>query len=162
MSYDNAGNLTNDTYSGAGNRTYDAENKIVSAWGGNNQAQLYSYDANGQRVRRTVDGVETWQIYGIDGVVGGVRGQRCAEQSVEGVWLSQRRIVDHRFRSVKCGCLRQRRGGDSLGDKQRPIHAEWGNKRRSEALLHQQCMVQQYRYFPAMVAGGFQRQQGDR
>ncbi len=64
MSYDNAGNLTNDTYTGAGNRTYDAENKITSAWGGNNQAQLYGYDASGQRIKRTVDGVETWQVYG--------------------------------------------------------------------------------------------------
>ena len=67
MGYDTAGNLTNDTYSGAGNRTYDAENKITSAWGGNNQAQLYTYDAGGQRIKRAVDGVQTWQIYGIEG-----------------------------------------------------------------------------------------------
>ncbi|HEX3253496.1 MAG TPA: DUF2341 domain-containing protein, partial [Pyrinomonadaceae bacterium] len=67
MSYDAAGNLTNDTYTGAGSRTYDAENKIVSAWGGNNQAQLYGYDSNGQRIKRTVDGVTTWQIYGLGG-----------------------------------------------------------------------------------------------
>jgi RHS repeat-associated protein len=67
MTYDAAGNLTNDTYTGAGNRTYDAENKITSAWGGNNQAQLYTYDASGQRIKRTVDGVQTWQIYGFGG-----------------------------------------------------------------------------------------------
>ena len=67
MTYDAAGNLTTDTYTGAGNRTYDAENKITSAWGGNNQAQLYSYDANGQRIKRTVDGVVTWQVYGFGG-----------------------------------------------------------------------------------------------
>ncbi len=67
MSYDAAGNLTNDTYTGAGARTYDAENKITSAWGGNNQAQLYGYDANGQRIKRTVDGVQTWQVYGFGG-----------------------------------------------------------------------------------------------
>jgi len=67
MSYDSAGNLTNDTYTGAGNRTYDAENRITSAWGGNNQAQLYAYDANGQRIKRTVDGVTTWQVYGVGG-----------------------------------------------------------------------------------------------
>ncbi|HEU4510321.1 MAG TPA: RHS repeat-associated core domain-containing protein, partial [Pyrinomonadaceae bacterium] len=67
MSYDPSGNLTNDTYTGAGDRTYDAENKITSAWGGNNQAQLYAYDANGQRIKRTVDGVETWQVYGFGG-----------------------------------------------------------------------------------------------
>jgi RHS repeat-associated protein len=67
MTYDAAGNLTNDTYTGAGNRTYDAENKITSAWGGNNQAQLYAYDASGQRIKRTVNGVETWQVYGLGG-----------------------------------------------------------------------------------------------
>jgi RHS repeat-associated protein len=67
MQYDAAGNLTNDTYTGAGNRTYDAENKITSAWGGNNQAQLYSYDAGGQRIKRTVDGIESWQVYGFGG-----------------------------------------------------------------------------------------------
>src|SRR5687768_16146868 len=67
MQYDAAGNLTNDTYTGAGNRTYDGENKITSAWGGNNQAQLYGYDATGQRIKRTVDGVETWHVYGFGG-----------------------------------------------------------------------------------------------
>jgi YD repeat-containing protein len=67
MTHDAAGNLTNDTYTGAGNRTYDAENKITSAWGGNNQAQLYSYDSAGQRIKRTVDGVQTWQVYGFGG-----------------------------------------------------------------------------------------------
>jgi hypothetical protein len=34
---------------------------------GNNQAQLYSYDATGQRIKRTVDGVENWQVYGLGG-----------------------------------------------------------------------------------------------
>ena len=32
MEYDAARNLTNDTYTGTGNRTYDAENKMTSAW----------------------------------------------------------------------------------------------------------------------------------
>lgn len=67
MSYDAVGNLINDTYTGAGNRTYDGENKITSAWGGNNQEQLYRYDATGQRIKRTVSGVETWQVYGFGG-----------------------------------------------------------------------------------------------
>lgn len=67
MTYDVVGNLTNDTYTGAGNRTYNAENKITSAWGGNNQAQLYTYDASGNRIKRIVDAVETWQVYGIGG-----------------------------------------------------------------------------------------------
>lgn len=67
MRYDPAGNLTHDIHTGAGNRTYDSENKITSAWGGNNQAQLYAYDASGQRIKRTVNGIETWQIYGLGG-----------------------------------------------------------------------------------------------
>jgi len=67
LTYDNAGNLTNDTYTGAGSRTYDAENRMTTAWGGNNQSQIYTYNANGQRTRRKVDGVETWQIYGFGG-----------------------------------------------------------------------------------------------
>ena len=66
MDYDNAGNLTNDTYAGNGNRTYDAENRIVSAWGRSNQAQFYAYDGGGHRIKRIVDTVETWQIYGFD------------------------------------------------------------------------------------------------
>jgi RHS repeat-associated protein len=65
--YDAAGNQIKDTYTGTGNRSYDGENKLTSAWGGNNQAQLYSYDASGQRIKRTVDGVETWQVYGFGG-----------------------------------------------------------------------------------------------
>jgi RHS repeat-associated protein len=67
MTYDNAGNLTHDTYTGAGNRTYDGENKITSATGANNQAQTYSYDASGQRIKRDVYDVETWQVYGLGG-----------------------------------------------------------------------------------------------
>ena len=67
MSYDNAGNLISDTYTGAGSRVYDAENRITQAWGGNNQWQYYTYNANGQRVRRNINNTETWQIYGIDG-----------------------------------------------------------------------------------------------
>ncbi|HEX6718014.1 MAG TPA: RHS repeat-associated core domain-containing protein [Pyrinomonadaceae bacterium] len=67
MIYDTAGNLTTDTYTGAGGRTYDAENKMTSARGGNNQDQSYMYDANGHRIKRRVDGVETWQVYGFGG-----------------------------------------------------------------------------------------------
>jgi hypothetical protein len=67
MTYDVAGNLTNDTYTGAGSRTYDADNRMTTAWGGNNQSQVYNYNADGQRTRRKVNGVETWQVYGMDG-----------------------------------------------------------------------------------------------
>ena len=67
MQYDAAGNLTNDTYTGAGNRTYDGENKITSALGNNGQTQPYGYDVSGQRIKRTVNGIETWQVYGFGG-----------------------------------------------------------------------------------------------
>ena len=67
MDYDQAGNLKQDSYTGAGGRTYDGENRMTAAWGGNNQSQVYTYDAHGQRVRRKVDNVETWQVYGIGG-----------------------------------------------------------------------------------------------
>ncbi len=72
MSYDAAGNLINDTYTGmanpgGNNRNYDAENRMTKAWGGNNQWQEYTYNADGQRTRREVDGVVIWQIYGFDG-----------------------------------------------------------------------------------------------
>jgi RHS repeat-associated protein len=67
MSYDGAGNMTSDTYTGAGSRTYDAENRMTSAQGGaQSSLQYYAYNSDGQRVRRKVEGVETWQIYGMD------------------------------------------------------------------------------------------------
>jgi RHS repeat-associated protein len=67
MNYDAAGNLTTDTYTGAGFRDYDAENRMIQAWGGDNQWQYYSYDADGRRTRRRINGQETWQIYGFEG-----------------------------------------------------------------------------------------------
>lgn len=67
MAYDAAGNLTTDTYTGAGDRVYDAENRMTQAWGGNNQWQSYTYNADGQRTRRKIDNVETWQVYGFEG-----------------------------------------------------------------------------------------------
>src|SRR5882672_8111942 len=68
MTYDSAGNLTNDTFSGQGQRIYDAENRMTQAQGSpNSQWQTYTYDASGQRVRRNVNGVETWNVYGIGG-----------------------------------------------------------------------------------------------
>src|SRR5205823_837960 len=71
--YDAAGNLTYDSYTGQGERRYDAENRITQAQGGGNGSwQYYSYDGDGRRVKRsvTVSGqspVETWQVYGVGG-----------------------------------------------------------------------------------------------
>jgi RHS repeat-associated protein len=68
MTYDGAGNLTNDTYTGMGGRTYDAENKMTQAADNTGQISRYTYDSEGKRVRRQVaSGQEDWQIYGFDG-----------------------------------------------------------------------------------------------
>jgi len=69
MSYDAAGNLTYDSTNGSqGDRVYDAENRMTSARGGLSASwQYYTYDGAGQRVRRNVNTVETWQVYGIGG-----------------------------------------------------------------------------------------------
>jgi len=64
MHYDDAGNLDNDTFSGGGTRTYDAENRVIAAQESNS---TYSYDGDGHRVKRVVGGVETWQVYGVGG-----------------------------------------------------------------------------------------------
>jgi RHS repeat-associated protein len=69
MTYDNAGNLTTDTYSGFGvTRLYDAEHRMVSETQANSYvADVYTYNGDGQRVRRIVNGEETWQVYGLAG-----------------------------------------------------------------------------------------------
>jgi RHS repeat-associated protein len=80
MRYDAVGNLTNDSWSsygsstpGAVTRTYDAENRMTSAYDSSGGASYYGYNADGQRVRRTISGqpaaVETWQVHGIDGAL---------------------------------------------------------------------------------------------
>ena len=68
MSYDDAGNLTADTYTGAGSRTYDAENRMTTAADYTGQVSRYTYDGDGKRVRRQVaSSQEEWHIYGMDG-----------------------------------------------------------------------------------------------
>jgi RHS repeat-associated protein len=67
MGYDANGNLTNDTYSGLGSRTYDPENRMATAADNGGGVSQYSYDADGHRVRRQTGAQQTWQVYGIDG-----------------------------------------------------------------------------------------------
>jgi len=68
MSYDNAGNLTTDTYTGVGTRTYDADNRMLTATDNTGQTSRYTYDSDGNRVRRQIaSSQEQWQIYGMDG-----------------------------------------------------------------------------------------------
>src|SRR5205085_2612595 len=64
MGYDNAGNLVNDTYTGGGVRAYDAEDRMTQA---DNGADVYTYDADGHRVKRKIGSTETWQVYGVGG-----------------------------------------------------------------------------------------------
>jgi hypothetical protein len=66
LGYDLAGNVTNDTITGSGARTYDAENRMTSAQG-TGGTSYYVYDADGRRVRRITGGVETWHVYGFGG-----------------------------------------------------------------------------------------------
>ena len=90
MTYDFAGNLTNDTYTGAGLREYDAENRMTRAWGGNNQSQYYTYNADGQR-----DAAQSRQSGDMANlrlrrrVAGGVCGQGTRNKSAKRIWLSQ-------------------------------------------------------------------------
>jgi YD repeat-containing protein len=89
MEYDAAGNLKNDTYTGAGTRTYDAENKITSAKGNNSQDQLYAYDGSGQRIKRTINNVETWQVYGLGG-------ELLAEYAANGAFANPQKEYGYR------------------------------------------------------------------
>jgi RHS repeat-associated protein len=68
MQYDANGNLTNDTYTSYGSRTFDGENRMVTAWDSSGQQSIYTYDGNGRRVRRKVGAqAEVWQVYGMGG-----------------------------------------------------------------------------------------------
>ena len=68
MNYDAAGNLTNDTYSGVGTRTYDGESRMTVAADNTGQTSRYTYDGEGKRVRRQVaSSQEMWQVYGFGG-----------------------------------------------------------------------------------------------
>lgn len=71
MQYDASGNLVKDahTQAGAGTRTYDAENRMLTAIGLNGQTQSYAYDADGRRTRRLLDNGNNvwWQVFGVGG-----------------------------------------------------------------------------------------------
>jgi RHS repeat-associated protein len=65
MSYDAAGNQTND---GSGQRVYDGENRMVEAYNSAGvRVSWYVYDAAGRRVVRTVGSQGTWHVYGFGG-----------------------------------------------------------------------------------------------
>ncbi|HYC61224.1 MAG TPA: RHS repeat-associated core domain-containing protein [Thermoanaerobaculia bacterium] len=63
MRYDRAGNLVFDGYSGSGARTFDGEQRIVTATTNTGATVLFAYDGEGNRVRRIGGGEERWQVY---------------------------------------------------------------------------------------------------
>lgn len=68
MRYDKAGNLKYDSFTGQGDRKYDAENRMTSETNTSNVVVgSYGYDGDGRRVVRNVGGVVTWQVYGLGG-----------------------------------------------------------------------------------------------
>jgi RHS repeat-associated protein len=71
MRYDAAGNLVYDIYQGGlgggGTRSYDAENRMVTAQINSTQSAAYTYDADGRRMKRNTGWVEVWQVYGLGG-----------------------------------------------------------------------------------------------
>jgi RHS repeat-associated protein len=91
MTYDSAGNLTIDTHSAlAVLRAYDAENRMTKETQTNSyDAGIYSYDGDGRRVKRIVNGGETWQVYGIGG-------ELLAEYPANGAASSPRKEYGYR------------------------------------------------------------------
>jgi RHS repeat-associated protein len=67
MRYDAAGNLVHDGHTGAGERVYDAENRMTAAFDRFSNWDFYAYDAGGRRLGRKIANVEWWQVYGMGG-----------------------------------------------------------------------------------------------
>ncbi|MDP2938467.1 MAG: RHS repeat-associated core domain-containing protein [Candidatus Omnitrophota bacterium] len=64
FTYDGNGNLTSD---GIHTYSYDAENRLITASGGQNSS--YEYDGFGRRISKTVDGQTTYFIYDGDRII---------------------------------------------------------------------------------------------
>src|SRR5712692_7058828 len=67
VDYDLAGNQTKDYLTSNGTRSYDAENRMVSAIDSSSHTSTYTYDGDGHRVKRNISNTETWQVYGLGG-----------------------------------------------------------------------------------------------
>ena len=74
IDYDASGNQKNDGYTSLGStngtvtRTYDGENRMITALDvPHNTTDIYSYDGDGRRVKRKIGSTETWQVYGVGG-----------------------------------------------------------------------------------------------
>jgi RHS repeat-associated protein len=79
--YDKAGNQTKDTYTGHGSAGFDADNRITAIQDSYAGWSYYTYNADGQRVRRQSNNQETWQIYGIEGELVAVYAANAAVSS---------------------------------------------------------------------------------
>ncbi|MDP2938462.1 MAG: RHS repeat-associated core domain-containing protein [Candidatus Omnitrophota bacterium] len=64
FTYDGNGNLTSD---GTHTYSYDAENRLITAIGGQNSS--YEYDGFGRRISKTVGGLTTYYIYDGDQII---------------------------------------------------------------------------------------------
>jgi RHS repeat-associated protein len=67
IDYDAAGNQTNDYLSGNGQRTYDAENRMIAAQDNAGGWSYYTYDGDGKRVKTKTNDRPTIFVYGFDG-----------------------------------------------------------------------------------------------
>ncbi len=66
--YDDNGNVIGDTHKGILFAIYDADNLPVRIYKSNGESQFYTYDMNGNRTRKTVNGsIDRFYFNGIDG-----------------------------------------------------------------------------------------------
>lgn len=116
MTYDSAGNTSNDPITGGGARTYDADNRMISAQSGATW-NYYVYDADGKRVRRIVNGIETWHVYGFSG-------ELLAEYSVNGATGSPLKEYERAFGSAIASHRNSSRRYERLDDAEPFRHAQ--------------------------------------
>jgi RHS repeat-associated protein len=114
LRYDAVGNQIRENYTvtvGDGGRTYDANNRLMSATINASSSVSYTYNANSSRISKTIGGVTTWYIYGLDG-------ELVAEYPAQGA--TNLPEVEYGYRSgellINAGCdLVQWRVTDHLG-----------------------------------------------
>jgi len=89
VQYDFAGNQTKDNLTSNGTRTYDAENRMITATDSSNHTSTYSYDGDSHRVKRNISNTETWQVYGLGG-------ELIAEYAKNGSYLNPQKEYGYR------------------------------------------------------------------
>ena len=136
MDYDAAGNQTKDYLTSNGTRIYDAENRVTSTTdsSGNNTSS-YTYDGNGARVRRQVNGQETWQVYGISG-------ELLAEYSAFGGASAPQKEYGYRNGQLlvtatvptRANVAQSANGGVAIASSTKPVSDGWGTFEASSAI----------------------------